>query len=198
MSANDICNVAWRFVEMWLGRITDPVECYDIMWKAKEYLFDYALVKEGSAMEDTNPYGDHSPGHGFKMAAPVPPDIFEAVRLRMPITIVGVKYVPEEPVTRADALDNTHDGLINDANRIISGDREAVYGDAGEDFTRTGKMWAAILGLDAVRPEQVALCMTALKIGRLCETPNHRDGWVDGIGYLALGGQIALNPEGAA
>jgi hypothetical protein len=147
-------------------------------------------------MTDTNPYGDHSPEPGIKM--PLSPDIFEAARYRLPVTILGVKYIPAGQPVQAEPLDNTHDGLINDANRIISGDRNAVYGDAGEDFTRTGKMWAAILGLDAVRPEQVALCMTALKIGRLCETPGHRDGWVDGIGYLALGGEIALNPEGAA
>jgi hypothetical protein len=125
-------------------------------------------------------------------------NIIEATRLRIPIFIAGVEYVPAGGALKGPSKhDNTHDGLINDANRIISGDRNAVYGDAGEDFTRTGKMWAAILGLDAVRPEQVALCMTALKIGRLCETPGHRDGWVDGIGYLALGGEIALNPEGA-
>jgi hypothetical protein len=148
------------------------------------------IAKREKQMEkrtmDTNPYGDHSPGQGIRM--PLSSDI-----------IAGVEYVPAGGALKGSSKhDNTHDGLINDANRIISGDRNAVYGDAGEDFTRTGKMWAAILGLDAVRPEQVALCMTALKIGRLCETPGHRDGWVDGIGYLALGGEIALNPEGAA
>lgn len=81
--------------------------------------------------------------------------------------------------------------ILNTAKQLINGDRQNTYGDAAEDFTRTGKMWAAVLGLDTVTPEQVALCMTLVKIGRLCQTPNHEDSWVDGCGYLALGGEIA-------
>lgn len=83
------------------------------------------------------------------------------------------------------------DWFCDTAKKLVGGDRRAIYGDAAEDFTRTGKMWAAILGLDEVTPEQVALCMAALKMGRLCNTVNHLDSWVDGIGYLALGGNIA-------
>lgn len=83
------------------------------------------------------------------------------------------------------------DNLLAEAGRLISGDRERDYGSAVEDFTRTGKMWAAILGIEEVTAEQVAMCMTALKLGRLCNTPNHRDSWVDAIGYLALGGDIS-------
>jgi hypothetical protein len=81
--------------------------------------------------------------------------------------------------------------ILNTAKGLITGDRHQIYGDAGEDFTRTGRMWAAILGLERVSAEQVALCMAAVKIGRLCQTPDHRDSWVDACGYLALGGDIA-------
>jgi hypothetical protein len=52
-------------------------------------------------------------------------------------------------------------------------------------------LWEPILGVP-VTPEQVALCMNQLKVARLIKTPGHRDGWVDGIGYLACGGEIAL------
>lgn len=83
------------------------------------------------------------------------------------------------------------DHILNTAKRLISGDREQTYGSALDDFTRTGKMWAAILGLETVTAEQVALCMAAVKVGRLCNTPNHQDSWVDACGYLALGGDIA-------
>jgi hypothetical protein len=83
------------------------------------------------------------------------------------------------------------DHILNAAKQLISGEREATYGSAVDDFTRTGKMWAAILGVGEVSAEQVALCMAAVKIGRLCNTPNHADSWVDACGYLALGGDIA-------
>lgn len=80
------------------------------------------------------------------------------------------------------------------AKSLVGGDRKETYGDAAADFTRTGKMWAAVLGLDEVTAEQVALCMALVKIGRLCHTPNHEDSWVDIVGYAALGGQIASTP----
>lgn len=81
--------------------------------------------------------------------------------------------------------------ILHTAATTVSGPREADYGDAADDFTRTGKLWAAILGVPEVTAEQVALCMTAVKIGRLCTTPNHADSWLDIAGYAALGGAIA-------
>src|SRR6184192_1196830 len=80
------------------------------------------------------------------------------------------------------------DHILNTAKRLISGDRQRDYGDARTDFTRTGKLWAAVQGIAEVTPEQVALCMMLVKVGRLCETPGHLDSWVDVCGYAALGG----------
>ena len=84
--------------------------------------------------------------------------------------------------------------ILDTAAGLVAGDRQETYGDAAVDFTRTGKLWAAILGLPEVSAEQVALCMTAVKISRLCHTPNHADSWVDACGYMALGGDIAARP----
>jgi len=81
--------------------------------------------------------------------------------------------------------------ILDNAKMLISGHRRQTYGDAETDFTRTGKMWAAVLGIEEVTAEQVALCMALVKVGRLCNTPSHRDSWIDGCGYLALGGDIA-------
>jgi hypothetical protein len=74
--------------------------------------------------------------------------------------------------------------IAEEANRLVYGAREADYGHPFDDFSRTGKMWSAILGLDAVTPEQVSLCMVALKISRECNRPK-RDNRVDGVGYFA-------------
>lgn len=97
------------------------------------------------------------------------------------------------PYRTMDLGDNVpeRDLILNNARMLISGDRKKTYGDAAKDFTRTGKMWAAVLGVEEVTPVQVALCMALVKIGRLCETEDHRDSWIDSCGYLALGGEIA-------
>ena len=55
---------------------------------------------------------------------------------------------------------------------------------------RIASLWSVVLGQD-VTPEQVALCMTCLKVARLMETPAHEDSWVDIAGYGACGAEIA-------
>ena len=73
--------------------------------------------------------------------------------------------------------------VLQEADRLVAADRQDAYGHPFDDFTRTGKMWAAILDLTEVKPEEVALCMVALKISRECHKPK-RDNRVDGAGYL--------------
>lgn len=74
--------------------------------------------------------------------------------------------------------------ILQEAQRLVYGDRQQDYGHPIEDFTRTGRMWAAILGLETVTPEQVAMCMAALKISRECHRPK-RDNRTDLAGYAA-------------
>jgi hypothetical protein len=75
-----------------------------------------------------------------------------------------------------------HESILIEAERIIHGPRQKAYGHPLGDFERTGRLWAAILGLDAVSPEKVGLCMVALKISRECNT-HTRDNLVDMAGY---------------
>ena len=81
------------------------------------------------------------------------------------------------------------------AKGIIGGDgqRRQDYGDALESFEAIAKLWSVVLKTD-VTAEQVALCQAMVKMGRLLNTPNHTDSWVDIIGYAALGGDIAMRP----
>lgn len=73
--------------------------------------------------------------------------------------------------------------ILQEAQRLVHGDRQADYGHPLDDFTRTGQMWAAILGVP-VTPEQVGLCMAAVKISRQCNRPK-RDNMTDLAGYAA-------------
>ena len=73
------------------------------------------------------------------------------------------------------------ESILIEAQRLVHGDRGDAYGHPLDDFRRTAAMWSAILGCE-VRPEQVGLCMCAVKISRQCNKPK-RDNLVDIAGY---------------
>ena len=74
---------------------------------------------------------------------------------------------------------------LEKAHEAVS-ERGRVYGHPADDFGKTAKMWEPILGVE-VTPEQVALCMVAVKMSRLCQQRDHwhEDSVVDACGYLA-------------
>lgn len=72
--------------------------------------------------------------------------------------------------------------VLEEAARIVGGDRGDDYGHPGDDFARTAGAWAALFGWD-VTPAQVALAMVVVKLSRLTETPAKRDSIVDIAGY---------------
>ena len=65
-------------------------------------------------------------------------------------------------------------------------ERGESYGSMVDNHTRIAKLWSVILD-NYVTTEQVALCMIALKMSRLMETPNHDDSWQDILGYALVG-----------
>ena len=72
--------------------------------------------------------------------------------------------------------------ILDEAKELIYGARQGAYGHPFDDFSKTGLIWQAILGVP-VTPEQVALCLVGVKISR--EVNKHkRDNLVDGAGYF--------------
>jgi len=93
-------------------------------------------------------------------------------------------------------LDNPKESILLTAYNLVYGKREKDYGHPLEDFTRTGRMWGAIMDLPGyVPPEKVALCMMAVKMSRLCHTPGHRDSVVDIAGYAATYDRLTEDDE---
>lgn len=74
------------------------------------------------------------------------------------------------------------ESALAEAQRLVHGDRGIDYGHPADDFTRTGRMWGAILGRDDIHPALVGLCMAAVKISREVNHPK-RDNRVDLAGY---------------
>ena len=80
--------------------------------------------------------------------------------------------------------------ILDTAKEYVTKDRDATHGDAEANFGLIAMYWSA--HLDAyVGPEDVAIMLTLLKLARAKANPDHADNWVDGCGYLALGGEMA-------
>ena len=102
----------------------------------------------------------------------IDPEIFEAVKAAM---------LPEETT-------------LEEADRLINGDRQASYGKPIDDFTCTGRGWGALIEswfgahgqpdfrCPDIPAELVALMMDFLKASRESRHPK-RDNRVDGPGY---------------
>ena len=82
------------------------------------------------------------------------------------------------------------ESILQEAERLINGDRNAAYGDYSIEASRIAGMWSTILRCK-VRPADVPLCMIAVKIVR--ETHCHkRDNITDIAGYAALSQRVAV------
>lgn len=83
------------------------------------------------------------------------------------------------------------ESILAEADKLVNGPRQAAYGRPLGDFSRTGKLWGALLKLERdVTPMEVALCMSALKLSR--EVNKHkRDNLTDAAGYAATAQMVA-------
>lgn len=77
-----------------------------------------------------------------------------------------------------------------EAEYLVAGPRQADYGSPEANLTLVGRLWAPILGLDAVSAGQVAACMLALKVARVISGGPKHDSYVDMVGYALLWEQI--------
>ncbi len=87
--------------------------------------------------------------------------------------------------------------ILEEAGSIIYGAREKDYGDTLENFSRLAAIWSAILGT-TVTPEQVCLCMVALKMSRLVHQPGHRDSIIDMAGYAGCYEKVVVGRSRSA
>ncbi|AGR46470.1 hypothetical protein ODIN_55 [Mycobacterium phage Odin] len=83
------------------------------------------------------------------------------------------------------------ESILEEAQRLIDGDRQQAYGKAIVSFERIADLWTAYIGCEPLTAMDVANLMSLLKISRAKSalgTPEviHRDSYVDLAGYAAL------------
>ena len=86
-----------------------------------------------------------------------------------------------------------HTSVLDEALQAVFGNRQKNYGHPRENFQRIAILWTAWLkarypSMDITLDNlDVAQMMIGVKQGRLIETPEHRDSYVDIAGYAEAG-----------
>lgn len=74
--------------------------------------------------------------------------------------------------------------ILEEANRVINGERRQAYGPVKESFERVAKLWSVIADKE-ITSQQVALMMILFKVAR--EAHSHKsDNLTDIAGYTQL------------
>lgn len=74
-------------------------------------------------------------------------------------------------------------------------DKPQQYGHPADVYRRVAGLWSAFLNIE-ITPEQAALMMVLLKIGREGTRPGNKDNMVDAHGYLMVHERIQRRREG--
>lgn len=85
--------------------------------------------------------------------------------------------------------------ILTEAGRIVNGARRSTYGTPEHNFERIARFWQAYMentGRSDVKitAADVSPMMRLMKEARLCESPTHKDSFVDIIGYALTGAEV--------
>jgi hypothetical protein len=88
-------------------------------------------------------------------------------------------------------VEKEEEHVLDEAKRLVSGERNAAYGPPNQDFQRTADMWTGLLQFklkdgERIRAQDVAWMMMLLKASR-AQHSGKRDNYVDAAGYAYCG-----------
>lgn len=99
--------------------------------------------------------------------------------------------------------ENNRTDILNEAIKLINGERNSTYGDPLDDFATTAGMWNIYVqriiearGTLDIKPHDVAVMMNLLKISRISWSPEKRDHWADLAGYTGCGWDCVVRQDG--
>lgn len=90
--------------------------------------------------------------------------------------------------------------FLNLAETTVCQSRRDLYGNAENCFQTIADYWSIFLSRTVnvgikLDPQDVAMMMSLFKIARWHSSPSHHDNIVDGIGYMALAGEMEHHDE---
>ena len=83
----------------------------------------------------------------------------------------------------------TKSEILDKAKSIVNGERQKMYGVPEKNMEFIAALWSVYLGHEITNAD-VALMMTLFKIARCKTGVGTEDSFIDGCGYLAIGGEI--------
>lgn len=84
--------------------------------------------------------------------------------------------------------------ILQEAMDLVHGDRRTDYGDMAASFNRIAAFWSSYLGV-SVNALDVAKMMILLKVSR-AKHNNHRDSYVDIVGYVECAAHLLEDKDG--
>jgi len=81
-----------------------------------------------------------------------------------------------------------HKEILNEAIKLIGGNRNTDYGDRLTNHQNIAKLWSVVLKKE-ITAHDVAICMALVKIARLVHS-HKKDSYVDASAYMAIAGEI--------
>ena len=129
--------------------------------------------------------GNADEGWVLTGAYAVDPETLRYNRDEVPLS----SYLTKEETTPVKDEITPRQEILDEASKLIHGDRNASYGSPTQNFENTAALLNVQLGHKLKEPltaTDVALVMIQLKMARIIASPK-RDNWADIIGYAACG-----------
>ena len=125
---------------------------------------------------------------GWELSQGASLEVHVARTLGMPVYDVHMESVVSRTSVAAPDKPKT---VLQEADELIHGDRNASYGPPNQDFQRTADMWTGLIQFkmkdgERIRPQDVAWMMMMLKASR-AQHSDKRDHYVDAAGYAGCG-----------
>lgn len=113
---------------------------------------------------------------------------------------VGPEYFKTDTLRRVVPEDSPRSEILDEAKKLITGDRNLSYGTPTQNFQNTADLWNVQLRHKLKDGEEftgtdVALLMTHLKMARLIASGTKRDNYADAIGYMACAWETVVSDD---